>query len=162
MLRVNALQSIKIFGLWDQPRNIVDWNDIKHLKWHELRVEYNFTAEELYLLQPNKHEWLKRGQLALCDLPEMTIFPVNPYEDLNADLSEVWSMQWDLDMWCKMQITYAQMRKCWLTASIMRVMGLELSDWAKLQMSADDVTDEIAAIFGMPASECRQILVDYK
>lgn len=161
MLRVSALKSIRIFGLWDQPRKIVTWNDIKSYSWYELRHNLEFMAEELKTLQPDKQEWIKRGNLKLFDLPEMVIFPVNPYEDLHADLAEVWSMQWTVDQWVQMEITYDQMRRRGLNTQIMSMLNLTLSDWAKLKMTSEDVTQEIADIFNISMSECKQILQDF-
>lgn len=161
MIRVSALKSIRIFGLWDQPRRIVEWNDIKKHSWHELRTNFGFLAEELKTLQPDKQEWIKRGQLKLFDLPEMVMYPVNPFEDLHADLAEVWSMEWKLEQWIDMQITYDQMRRQGLTPQIMQMMDLKLSDWAKLKLKPEDVTEDIAKIFDVDVDECRQILKDY-
>ena len=163
MLRVSALKSIKIFGLWDQPRKIVAWDDVKQYSWHELRTNLKFSAQDLKTLQPSKHEWLKRGNLKLFDLPEMSILPVpiNPFEDLGADLAEVWSMQWNVDMWKKMGITYHQMKKSGLTPQLMECMQLEFSDWVKLDMKESDITDEIAKVFQMSKEECCQIIKDY-
>lgn len=161
MIRVSALKSVRIFGLWDQPRRIVTWDDIKKYSWYELRNNLGFLAEELKKLQPDKLEWIKRGQLKLFDLPEMVIYPVNPFEDLHADLAEVWSMDWKLEQWIDMQITYNQMKKQGLTPQIMRMMDLKLGDWAKLKMQPEDVTAEIAQLYDVDVEECQQILRDF-
>ena len=161
MLRVSALKSVKIFGLWDQPRNIVTWDDVKQNSWNKLRTDLGFEAEELRTLQPNKQEWIKRGNLKLFDLPEMTMFPVNPYEDLHADLAEVWSMDWTVDDWIKMGIKYEQMKRRGLTPQIMKMMNLSLAEWASLDMCPDDVTQDIAFLFNMRTEECKQVLKDF-
>ena len=160
MLKVSPLQSVKIFGLWDQPRFIVQWDDVKHLNWSQLRREYGFSPEELRVLQPDKKEWLKRNRgVSLFDLPEMSIFPVNPYDDLNADLAEVWSMRWGVDLWIRMGITYKQMKRAGLTPQIMKLMDLKMNDWVNLKLEPEDVcSEEISGIFGLGVEECQDVI----
>ena len=161
MLRVSPLKSIQIFGLWDQPRSIVMWNDIKQHTWYKLRKEFKFEPQDLQTLQPDKHEWIKRGNLKLWDCQEMIMFPVNPYEDLDADLADVFSMEWTVDQWVQMGITYEQMRSRGLTPQIMKMMCFTLADWAKLRMLPEHVTAEIARLYNVDVPECQQILRDY-
>jgi hypothetical protein len=107
-MKLTPKQSILIFGWFDQPREHMNWDDVKtkSLSWHELRLQYNFTAEELHTLQPDKEEWMKRGQLTLHDVLDMNVFPVNPFDDMRADLAEVWNMHWSPEALASMKISY--------------------------------------------------------
>lgn len=163
IIEVSAQQSLRIFGLWDQPRTLCTWADIKALglSWRELRTDLGLLAEELHRLQPDKKEWISRGRLTLHDLPDMTCFPINPFEDLGADLGEVWSMRWSLAELAGMAVTYEQMRASGITTQIMQWFDWPLSAWVELGFSAEHVDgEEMAAIFGLPAHELRRILRD--
>ena len=81
--------------------------------WSRLREQYRFSAAELATLQPDKQEWVKRGALTLHDMMDMTVFPVKPITDMQADLAEVWSMHWTPEQLHSLSVTYANvLRKC--------------------------------------------------
>ena len=73
-MEINALQSVRFFGLWDQPRRVLVWEDItaKCWSWRRLREEIMLTPEELQTIQPCAEEWVKRCTLQMRDLPDMT------------------------------------------------------------------------------------------
>ena len=93
-MELSSRESIRFFRLWDQPRTMLAWEDVKTRcpSWKSLRQDYSFTREKLFSLQPDKVEWIKRGALTLHDMTNMSHFPINPISDLHADLTEVWSM----------------------------------------------------------------------
>ena len=149
-------QSIRIFGWWDQPRTIVVWDDLKHnnLSWRRLRVEYGFSAHALHTIQPQVREWVARGQLTLHDVLDMSIFPVNPFTDLGADLGEVWSMKWSAEELASMGVTYEQMLVRGITPEIMRCFSFPLSSWMRLGFARRHVvSDDVASVFGMGVQE---------
>ena len=158
------MQSIRIFGLWQQPRVYVTWEDIKSLQasWRTLRLHYEFSADDLYSIQSDKNEWVKRGQLTLHDLPDMTIFPINPYTDMSADLAEVWSMRWGVDTLQAMGVTYEQMRSYGLNSQIMKQMNKPLSNWQSLQFTKKHALewsdDDVDSVFGLNKNELLTIL----
>jgi len=163
-MELSARESIRFFGMWDQPRTMLAWEDVKGrcLSWHALRNQFLFSRENLQRLQPDKGEWVKRGALTLHDLVDMSIFPVNPISDLDADLAEIWSMQWSPDEMRAMGMTYAQMRRSGLNIDIMKRFGFSLQAWASLQLDARDVAPmseaDSVALFGLPPQEVQDIL----
>jgi len=162
-MKINPEQSIKLFGWWDQPRSYVNWNDIKskQLSWKTLRLEFGFTAEELYTLQRDKEEWIKRGQLTLYDVSDMRMFPIHPFKDMRADIGEIWNMKWSPDLLYEMGVTYEEMRDEGLSVEIMKHFGFPLSCWQKLGLKASHVTAEMSLIFGLDMKELCVILQEY-
>ena len=164
LIQVTPLQSVRIFGIWDQPRRYVTWEDLKSLQvsWRTLRLQYDFSADDLHQIQPDKHEWVKRGQLTLHDLPDMTVFPINPYTDMAADLAEVWSMRWSVDTLRAMNVTFDQMQSYGLNPAIMQKMNKSLSHWQALQFGKQHAEkwedSDIDLVFGLNKSELLTIL----
>ena len=167
MLAVNATQSIQLFGYWDQPRHIVTWEDLVkgNWSWRRLINELNFTPTQLKTIQPDKLAWIKRGQLTLHDLPQMTIFPVNPLTDMQADIGELWSMRWPSNLLFDMGVTYDQLRSRGLNAAIMKHFNLSLSAWCSMQLQHDHVNgfteNECMMVFGLPKKELQDILMNF-
>ena len=156
-----------IFGWWAQPRTVVAWDDVKkmNMHWRQLRTELGFTSEQLARLQPDKSEWVKRCALTLHDMPDMLVFPVNPFTDLGADIAEVWSMRWSIDLLAQMGVTVAQMRARGLSPQIMQHFAVPLSGWQKLGLCAQDVEswsdDDVDAVFNLDRDELSSILQHY-
>lgn len=163
-IQVSAQQSVQIFGWWDQPRHVVVWDDLKKLtkSWHQLRNEFKFTADQLHKIQPDKKEWIQRGALTLHDLPEMTLFPINPFTDLGADIAEVWSMHWSVDLLACMGVSFLNMRQRGLSAQLMHHFQIPLSGWLKLRLNEKDIQnmtdDEIDFVFQIDRHEIVDII----
>ena len=161
---MSAQQSVKIFGWWDQPRHVVVWDDLKKLtkSWRQLRRDFGFSPEDLKQIQPDKKEWIQRGALTLHDLLEMTIFPINPFKDLGADIAEVWSMHWSVEDLARMGVSFQDMQKRGLSAQIMQHFQIPLSGWLKLKINANDVKqmndDEIDYVFQLDRDELLHII----
>lgn len=159
LIEINALQSVRIFGWWDQPRTFLSWEDIKskQLSWKRLRLYFDFPAEDLKRVQPDKNEWIKRGALTLNDLPDMIIFPINPFEDLGADLAEVWNMGWSVEMLQQMNVRYDDMIVRGLSPQLMAYFNIPLSGWQKLGFCSSHVNSmseqDCDLIFSVPKSE---------
>ena len=134
--------------------------------WRQLRKEYNFSPQDLQRIQPDKKEWIQRGALTLHDLPEMTIFPINPFTDLGADIAEVWSMHWSVDTLAEMNVSFADMRNRGLSAQIMQHFSIPLSGWLKLKMDVSDLeqmdNDEIDSVFQLDRQEIQNIISSQK
>lgn len=162
-MKLTPEQSIKIFGWWDQPREYMNWDDVKtkELSWRDLRLVYGFSALELKRLQPDKDEWLKRSSLSMHDVWDMHVFPVNPFSDFRADLAEVWRMKWPPETLQSMGVTFTQLQEEGMSPEIMRQFGFSLSAWQKLGLRDCHVTPAISAIFGMPLDEVKQILSEH-
>mgnify|MGYP001280539465 CR=1 FL=1 len=168
MLQVTPEQSISIFGFFDQPRTIVCWEDLtkNNWSWRKLRQELNFTPQQLQKIQPDKQAWITRGSLTLHDLAEMTIFPINPFTDMQADLGEVWSMKWPHNVLADMQVTYDQLKSRGLSPSIMQHFNFSLSAWYTLGFKKHHVHDmqtpDTMLVFGMSKDELMHIMVDFE
>ena len=163
-IEVTAKQSIKIFGMWDQPRRIVTWDDIKSKKltWRQLR-KLEFKVSDLKNIQPCKHEWIQRGCVTLHDLKDMVNFPVNPIADMHADIGEIWSMEWTADDMRQMGLTYEQLKSKGLTIEIMKFFNMPLSAWVNLGFKTTDIVSGPMSlhVFGMEEDELRKIICDY-
>jgi len=163
-MELSARESIRFFGLWDQPRTILSWEDVKSrcLSWKGLRQDFLFHREKLVQLQPDKNEWIKRGALTLHDMIDMSIFPINPISDLHADLAEIWSMRWTCEEMKLMGITYSQMKRNGLNVAIMQHFGFSLLAWSSLQLDERDVEsmseNDSMSLFGLSVKEVQSIL----
>ena len=145
-IEIEPWQAISIFGWFDQPRRYLSWEDVKNknLSWRLLRCEYKFLPEKLYELQPDKAEWIKRGQLCLADVADMAVFPINPISDLGADVAEVWNMKWSPEAMSGMGITFEQLHENGMSAQVMLHFGYPLSGWQRLGLRSEHVTQEMA------------------
>ena len=158
-MEIDAVQSIKVFGLWDQPRTVLTWSDVleRNFSWCYMRHHLGFTATQLKKLQSDKREWIQRINLTLHDLPDMSVFPINPFEDLGADLAEVWSMRWSIAVLVRMGVTYDQMRQRGLSPQMMSYFQIPLTGWIDLRFDlahAEALADkDVQAIFGVEKQE---------
>ena len=169
-MHITPRASIQIFGWFDQPHSVLMWSDVVgrkdlNLTWHKLRQEFDFTPQQLYSLQADKQQWISRGNLRTSDLPEMSIFPINPLSDLRVDIGELCVQQWDHEILSSMGVTYAQMKEYGMTPAIMSFYRFPLSGWVALGLQAEHVsawTDrEAIDTFGLGIPElCR--IVDGK
>jgi hypothetical protein len=167
-LEIRPKQSISIFGLWDQPRLVLEWSDItsRNLTWAVLRTQIGLTSKQLMRIQPNPVEWVNRACIKLHDLPDMTCFPVNPFTHLHADLAEVWSMRWTADTLKQFNVTYDQLRARGMTPTVMKHFGFTLSQWMNLGFFEDHVAHmddaSTAGLFDMDRDEVLDIIKNYK
>jgi hypothetical protein len=163
-MQISSAESIRIFGWWDQPHRVLAWSDIKEkaYTWRVLRDDLHFSAQQLHRLQGDKREWIHRGGLRLSDLPELTMFPVNPLVDMRADIGELCSMQWRHETLLAMGVTYQQMVHFGMTPRIMTFFRFPLSGWAGLSLGPDDVAHwsnkDASETFGIEVEELHSIL----
>jgi hypothetical protein len=161
---VNPRQSVAIFGLWDQPRQVLEWQDVtaRNLTWKTLRETMKFDAESLRKLQPDPNEWVARASITLQDLPDMTCFPVHPFVHLRADLAEVWSMRWSADTLKQLDVTYEQLRAKGMNVQVMQHFNFTLGQWMSLGLNATHVgamdEDCVRRCFDMPKDEVLEIV----
>ena len=166
-MEISALQSIRFYGLWDQPRRVLVWEDItaKCYSWRRLRQEIGLSPTELMRIQPSPQEWVNRGALQLSDLPDMLCFPVNPFTHLHVDLAEVWGMRWSSDLLSQMKVTYDQLRAKGMNVNVMMHFDFTLSQWMNLAFQAHHVelmTDEqVLDLFQMPKYEIVDIIQNF-
>jgi hypothetical protein len=138
-----------------------------NMSWRRLRTELGFTPEQLCVIQPDKTEWIARGALTLHDLPEMCIFPVNPFVDLNADLAEVWSMKWPADVLADMGVTYEQMQRRGLNPQFMEHLNYSVGGWHLLKMQSRHLDNtwsdqQSMRVFQIGKQELRHILSNFE
>ena len=166
-MEISALQSIRFYGLWDQPRRVLVWEDItaKCYSWRRLRQEIGLSPTELMRIQPSPQEWVNRGALQLSDLPDMVCFPVNPFTHLHADLAEVWGMRWSSDVLSQMKVTYDQLRAKGMNVNVMMHFDFTLSQWMNLAFQAhhiEPMTDgQVLDLFQMPKYEIIGIMENF-
>ncbi len=166
-MEISALQSIRFYGLWDQPRRVLVWEDItaKCYSWRRLRQEIGLSPRELMTIQPSPQEWVLRGALQLADLPDMTCFPVNPFTHLHADLAEVWGMRWSSEVLSQMRVTYDQMRAKGMNVHVMAHFDFTLSQWINLAFQvhhAETMTNEqMQGLFQMSKHEIVGIIENF-
>lgn len=166
-IEITAVQSLHIHGLWAQPRTTVAWEDLRisELTWKQLR-DLDFTAQELKDIQSDPGEWITRGKVQLSDLRDMIVFPVNPFSDFRADLSEVWSMKFTINELLKMKVTYHQFRLAGMTDEIMIHFNFSLSQWHSLGMGSVDVatvpSHKSVVLFGVDKETLIQQLVAFE
>lgn len=164
---LTASKSIAIFGWWDQPRTVLVWDDIKthSLTWRQLRTDFGFHARQLKAMQPDKTRWICQGGLRLEDLPDATVFPVNPVTDMLTDIGELIRMQWRHDTIAAMGVTYAQLQLCGVTPRIMRCFRYPLTAWLILGLDSSHVNtwnnDDCVNTFGVAQLELLSIIDGY-
>lgn len=167
-MEISSLQSVRFFGLWDQPRRVLVWEDItaKCYSWRKLRDEIMLTAEELRRIQPSAEEWVNRGALQMRDLPDMTCFPVNPFLHLHADLAEVWSMGWTAETLKSLGVTYDQLRSKGMNVEVMKHFGFTMSQWLNMGMRDSHVSnmtdEECHYVLSLPRDEVLDIISNYQ
>ena len=165
-LRINAFQSVQLFGLKRQPILTLSWSDVKveNFTWRFLR-SLDIPAQDLHKMQPDKHEWLQRGGVCIEDLKDMHVFPVNPLTDFAVDLAELWNMQLSVEEMVKMGITYEQLVHKGISPGIMTAFHFPLSAWASLGFRTEHAAcmqeAEVQMIFALGRDELMQILKDY-
>lgn len=165
-MEISAIQSVRIFGWWAQPRLTLGWEDIKTTAktWRELRA-LGIGAADLKRLQPDKLEWIQRGGVRLDDLRDMSVFPVNPIEDFRADLAELWRLAPTAAELHGMHVDYPQMLKRGLTPQIMFYFAFQLSDWQLLGLRESHVSTwserDCKTVFGIGKNETCKILADF-
>jgi hypothetical protein len=167
-MEISPLKSIRFYGLWDQPRRVLVWEDItaKCYSWRRLRDEIGLTPKELMTIQPSAEEWVHRGALQLADLPDMVCFPVNPFTHLHADLAEVWGRHWSAELLSQMKVTYEQLRAKGMNVTVMAHFDFTLSQWINLAFRTHHVeamTDEqVQHLFQMPKHEIVDIIENFQ
>ena len=164
---INARQSVAIFGLWDQPRHVLEWTDVtaRNLTWRTLRDAMQLEPDKLQRLQPDPIEWVSRASITLQDLPDMACFPVNPFVHLRADLAEVWSMRWSADTLQQLGVTFEQLRAKGMNGQVMQHFNFTLGQWLSLGMTNAHVRamddDCVRRCFDMPKDEALEVVTSH-
>ena len=167
-MQISPLQSIRFYGLWDQPRRVLVWEDItaKCYSWRRLRDEIGLSPKELMTIQPSPQEWVNRGALQLADLPDMVCFPVNPFTHLHADLAEVWGRRWPAELLSQMKVTYEQLRAKGINVTVMAHFDFTLSQWINLAFHTHHVeamtVEQVEHLFQMPKHEIVGIIENFQ
>lgn len=162
-IKINPLQSIQLYGLWNQPRELLGFDHIRknNYTWNFLRNNIGISAEQLAKLQPDKHLWISFSRITLHDVMDMTVFPVNPITDLCADLGELWSMQWQATDYHKMDVKYHHFINAGMTPEIMKYFNFTLSDWMKLGFTQTDISPSSELIFGISQEELKELVLQF-
>lgn len=165
-LSLTPRQSIKIFGWFNQPSLTIAWSDVKEktLTWNGLR-KLGFSAVELKRLQPEKMAWIQRGGVRLIDMPDLLVFPVNPFRDFRADVAEVWECKFSAQQLLEMGVNYTDFVQAGLSPLIMQHFQFSLRDWLDFGFSQNDVhkltDDEIVAVFHVQRKDLVSISTNF-
>ena len=160
---LSGYQSMSLFGWWRQPILVLSWQDVKyhHFTWRQLRA-LGLEAETLQRLQPDKQEWIQRGGIQVSDLPDMTVFPVNPLTDFGVDLAELWQLRCNTATMVSMGITFDHLISKGITPQVMSAFALPLSDWIELGFALRHAQlmrpEETRMVFGIEKDEFLRIL----
>lgn len=166
-LHLTPFQSVKIFGWFNQPSRTLAWSDVKEktLTWSGLR-KLGFTASDLKRLQPDKHAWIQRGGIRLKDLPDLLVFPVNPFVDFRADVGEVWDCKFSAQQLLEMGVTYNHFVQAGLSPLVMQHFQFTLREWLEFGFGEPDVkklTDaEVHAVFRITKQDLLSITQNFK
>lgn len=152
-------QSIKIFGLWDQPRTMLSWIETKQRKltWGFLR-ELEISSDELIQLQPNKKEWICAGCICAEDCVDAIDLGIHPFNDLCLDLAQLWKFKFSASNLKKMNVTYDDLYKNGMNPEIMFYFSFTLSSWIELGFRQRHLVNEHAQVFNMSCKELSSIL----
>lgn len=166
-LELTPAQSIRIFGWFDQPSLTLAWSDVKEktLTWSGLR-KLKFSPADLKRLQPDKTAWIQRGGIRLADLPDLLVFPVNPFVDFRADAAEVWECGFSAQQLLEMGVTYSHFVQAGLSPLLMQHFQFSLRDWLEFGFCTADIsklTDtEINAVFKVNKADMVNITSNFK
>ena len=164
--KITSYQSIQLFGWFAQPILTLGWGDIKqrNFTWRQLR-NLGIEADHLKSIQTDKQEWLQRGGIQIDDIPDMTVFPVNPLTDFGVDLAELWQMKCSVSQLIMMQVNYNHLVSKGITPQIMSAFGLPLSAWTDLGFNENHAhvmtQEECQLVFGLGKQELKRILSDF-
>lgn len=165
-IEITSWQSVNLFGWFKQPTMTLCWTDVKthSFTWRQLRA-LEIQPEQLKSVQPSVAEWLQRGGIQITDIPDMTVFPVNPLTDFGVDLSELWSLNCDCATMKRMGITYDHLLDKGITPQIMAAFNMPLGSWVELGFStqhASCLSDaESMIVFALSHAELLNILLTF-
>ena len=166
-VELTPFQSVKLFGWLRQPVLTLSWHDVKtsNFTWRQLRA-LGLTPEQLKRTQPVVQEWIQRGGIQLTDIPDMTIFPVNPLTDFGVDLSELWTLKCESGTMKSMGIEYKHLIDKGITPEIMAAFNMPLGAWNQLgftEQHASYFTDaEAMHVFGIKRVELCSIIQTFR
>ena len=160
-------QSVSLFGWFRQPILTLSWDDVKQegFTWRQMRV-LGLSAEQLRAVQPDKQEWIQRGGLQPHDIPDMTIFPVNPLSDYGMDLAELWDLKLSPQKMQEMDISFDHLLTKGMNAQLMHAFAFPLSGWATIGFNhshAEKMSEnEAQLVFGVSKAELVNILHNFQ
>ena len=165
-VEITPWQSVRLFGWFNQPTMTLCWKDVKQhsFTWRQMRT-LDIQPEQLKIIQPSVAEWIQRGGIMLTDIPDMTVFPVNPLTDFGVDLSELWSLKCDCATMRRMGITYDHLVEKGITPQIMKAFNITLSSWVDLGFSNQHAAyfsdSESMHVFALPRTELLNIVTTF-
>jgi len=139
-ITLTPYQSVKIHG-WMKPSGVLNWKHVlknPKLTWDFLRSQ-ELTAESLKQIQPDPEEWIKHANVKIYMLPDMVCFPAHPIRHMNADIGEIWQMQWSSNILQDMGVTFHELQDIGLTCEIMAKWCFSLNRWFCLGLRWIDI-----------------------
>jgi len=126
-------QAVTVHGWW-RARESLTWGDVlsnEYLTFKKL-LEFNIKEQELFVLQPDLHSWIKSGKIMLDDFPRLRLWSGHPIRDFKADLADMARMQWSVDTLLRMDVGYQDLLDLGLIPETMVLFNYTLAMWASL------------------------------
>ena len=128
-------QAVTIHGWW-RARQSLTWGDV--LTNHEPELTFsrllslNLQEQDLYMLQPDLHAWIRSGRATVQDCPRMRMWDAHPIRDFKKDLADIIGLKWPIDVMCRVGVTFEDLADLGLTPDTMALFNYTLMRWSKL------------------------------
>lgn len=157
-ISISPGQAVTIHG-WLRARQALTWGDVLtqgHLTFQTL-LSYNISEQDLYILQPDLHAWIRAGRAFLADCPRMRSWDAHPIKDFKADLADLVGMHWSHDTLSRMGVDYEELLGLGLTPETMNLFGFTLMMWSSLGFRRGHAeaipANTLLRMFGMPKQD---------
>jgi len=117
------------------------WADVLRLglSFDQLIGE-GLRVSDLVCMQPDPMQWIKCAGAGLAHARMMTIWPVNPFTHLGADLGDVLAQRFSADELKRMSVSHGQLVRNGMTEKIEPMFRFDAREWALLGKPASSVS----------------------
>ncbi len=151
-------QAVTIHGWW-RARQGLTWGDVlsnEQLSFVSL-LGHRLTEQDLYILQPDLHAWIRAGKAVLRDCPRMRPWDAHPIKDFKADLSDIIRTEWSAETMARMGITYDELLALGVTPEAMPLFKFTLMMWTHIGFKrhhAEKIpANQLFSLFGLSKQE---------
>jgi hypothetical protein len=126
-------QAVTIHG-WLRARQSLTWGDVlmnQELSFSRL-LAFNLQEQDLYMLQPDLHAWIRAGRATVHDCPRMRMWDAHPIRDFKKDLADIIALRWPTDVMSRVGVTYQDLAELGLTPDTMSLFNYTLMMWSTL------------------------------
>ena len=156
-VEVLASQAIVFYG-WRYPMRRVDWKEVFVRKDMTVRklMDIGFTEEQLFIIQPNKHEWISEKRLELIDITLVPSWKVHATRDMEADIVAIACCDLSAAFLQETGVSFEDLVQAGLTLNLMMIFKFDLTSWIHLGLYRgfiQELTDvQSLSLFSMPTS----------